>query len=246
MRNRAVVLGVCSLILLGWGCRSDAGRQGGNATSTSSDPGKRSEKIIDLPAFTGIELRLAAEVELTPGEVQEILVQGPSEVLENLNTEVKNGIWIISTNKKTQTKDVKVFITSPLIERVILSSSGSVSSTGIFKTKDAVELSLSGSGNIHFLAESKRVMGEVSGSGDIRMEGKTGSLEIEISGSGSVDASNLESEDVEVDISGSGDCRVDARDKLDVDISGSGEVRYKGNPKLRSKIQGSGNVSPMN
>lgn len=207
--------------------------------------GKRSEKIFKLEPFTGIDLRIAAEVELSPGDLQEVLIQADAEVLDHLNTSVKNGLWAISANKRIVQEEVKIFITSPLINRVILSSSGSIDCTGIFKSKEEVELKLSGSGGIHYLTEAEDLLCEVTGSGDIRAEGKTENLAVEISGSGSVNASNLEAEDVEVEISGSGDCDVDARDRLNVKISGSGLVRYKGDPKVRSNIQGSGNIRPM-
>lgn len=227
-------------------CQSNSNQtEEGKESAGATAAGKRSERIFKLEPFTGIDLRIAAEVELSPGDLQEVLIQADAEVLDHLDTSVKNGLWAISSNKRIVHEDIKIFITSPLIHRVILSSSGSIDCTGIFKSNEDVELKLSGSGNIHYLTEAKNLLCEVTGSGDIRAEGKAENLEVEISGSGSVNATNLEAEDAEVEISGSGDCDVDARDDLDVKITGSGLVRYKGEPKVRSRIQGSGNIRPM-
>lgn len=235
--------GLSCIAVIVSGCRPDSDKVGTPSGQFSENMG---ERIVDLAPFTGIDLRLAANVRLTPADVQEIRIQAPQKVLDKLNTEIRNGTWVISAGWRIKSsQEINIFISAPLIDRVILASSGSVNSMGMFRTQDKVELILSGSGTIHFLAEAKELFAGVSGSGIVRVEGKTESAEIDISGSGTVDAGSLKADEVEVDLSGSGDCRIDAREELDVNITGSGEVLYRGNPRIKSSIRGSGSVERM-
>jgi hypothetical protein len=239
------------IILLLAACNS-SGEQDDSDTSTGS-PSARQEQALDLDAFTGIRLYLPANVSLTPGKNREVRIQAPKEVLDDLITEVHDGVWTISTRNRLNSfsdwfhgeDDIKLFITAPLIYRVELSSSGSVHTTAPFETKGTVVLEVSGSGDIDYQGRSETLLCTVSGSGNIRVRGQAPVLDANISGSGSMELLDLNAEKAEVDISGSGDCKVNATETLDVEISGSGEVRYKGEPRLRSKIWGSGDVLPL-
>lgn len=247
-----LMLALIGVSILATSCQP--GQESGNNSPSSAPSSDVSEKSggqrFELEPITGISLQLAAHVTLSPGEKQEITIQGPQEILDELNTEVYEGVWRIGTISGINTTssfykgedDVKVFITMPEITSVELSSSGSIVTTGLFKTSGELILELSGSGDIHFLTEAGSVHCEVSGSGSIQVNGGARTLDAEISGSGSVQAEDLEVEAAKVEISGSGDCKVNAVDRLHAEISGSGEVLYKGDPDVRSRIWGSGDV----
>lgn len=64
----------------------------------------------------------------------------------------------------------------------------------------------------------------LSGSGDVTASGSARTVQIDVSGSGDADLAALNTVDADVRVSGSGDVRVGPTGKADIDISGSGDV----------------------
>lgn len=152
-------------------------------------------------------------------------------------------------NDKTVGKntDITVNISSPSIERLHVSGSGSMEIPGNIITPQ-LNTSVSGSGNIKIQSAdiTNQLIASVSGSGNIRiLSGSAKNEDIEVSGSGSIDVSYLPVENSFTEISGSGTARVHATNSLDASISGSGSIYYFGNPIVRSHISGSGRIIPL-
>lgn len=84
----------------------------------------------------------------------------------------------------------------------------------------------------------------ISGSGDIIADGQVQRLTVTISGSGRFDGKNLVARDGEIHIPGSGNILLNVSDSLSGDIAGSGNVDVAGKPKTRAvNITGSANVN---
>jgi cytoskeletal protein CcmA (bactofilin family) len=201
---------------------------------------------IVLPSFDGIDLAFDGEVILTPGPAQNVVIEGQQNIIDNIKREVKDGSWSISFIKNVKdAKDVKVYVTVPVMDHVGLSGSGSIRSTDKFGGLKDVELAVAGSGDIDMAIDAKTTKLRISGSGDIALAGSTGSLEIAISGSGDVTAKDLVSSACKVQISGSGDAAVHVNGELETLISGSGDVYYRGNANVTARISGSGEVEKI-
>ena len=214
-----------------------------NAISGQGDP---SERTLQLDDFTGLVLTTSADVYLTQGSTQSVRVVAQDNIIDNLETEVNNGVWKIKGKKPMRNyKAVNIYITIPDLSMAKISGSGDIEGQSAFRTENKVDLGISGSGDIELDIDAPAIDAGMSGSGDIELEGETGEFTISISGSGDVDASDLVSENCEVRISGSGGVKVHATDNLDVRISGSGDVYYKGRPSVNSRISGSGDLRSM-
>ncbi|TPW03264.1 MAG: hypothetical protein FD125_1669 [bacterium] len=83
----------------------------------------------------------------------------------------------------------------------------------------------------------------LSGSGDITARGAARAVQVDVSGSGDVDLAALNTVDADVRVSGSGDVRVGPTGKAAVDISGSGDVELTRRATAVSRtLSGSGDI----
>ncbi len=197
---------------------------------------------LNIADFHSFSLELPATVFLTQGSEQRVLVEAQSNVINDLEVDVRNGHWEIELDEcYRKYKDVVFYITIPEIEKIGVAGSGEVIGENTI-SEDNVELSIAGSGDIDLSLHVERLETKISGSGDMKLEGSTDFHEAAISGSGDISAYDLESEVTDASIAGSGSCRVHVNDALDVTISGSGDVYYKGDPSVNSVISGSGDI----
>ncbi len=201
---------------------------------------------LNLNDFNSLELNIDAEVRLTQGNPQRVVVEGQRNIIDLLEIDVRNDNWDIEFDRCVRrSEDLKIFITIPDIKTLQVGGSGLIFGENTFVGDDLI-LRISGSGDIDLAVDVEDIDSRISGSGKVRLEGITEDFEFKISGSGDYRTFDLESKRGEVDISGSGDAEVRVEDLLDVDISGSGDVKYKGRPILNVNISGSGRVIDAN
>ena len=210
--------------------------------------GPRVEKDLQLDDFNGIRLTFSADVYLTPGRSQSVRVSAQQNIIDLLETEVDNGIWKIDTEENIDDHSkIKIYITVPEMDYVKLSGSGNIYTEGLFENNGkAVEVGVSGSGDLQFRTNARSLSAAISGSGDIELKGSTDDISIRVSGSGDIDAIDLTARNCEVRISGSGNAKVHATQDLNVRVSGSGDVYYRGRPNVQSRISGSGDLESVN
>jgi hypothetical protein len=193
--------------------------------------------------FTGFVNAIAADVYLTQGRRQEVVVQAQENIIDNIRLHVNDGIWLIEYHDMVRwAQPVKIYITVPDLTKAAISGSGSIIGLTAFNNLENLDLVISGSGDLDLETESDELNVRISGAGDLDLSGTTEYFDILISGSGSIDAYDLETREAEITISGSGNVFLDVEDYLKVSISGSGSVFYHGTPEIDSHITGSGTV----
>lgn len=204
-------------------------------------------QTFDLPEIEGIDLCIAADVNLTYGETQEITVTAQQNVMDNLAKDISGNIWNIRFDEcMRKYEGLTIDITLPSLRKVEVSGSGDVKTTNLFPEQGDLDLDISGSGNIDLEIEADRIVSKISGSGDLELDGIANSQEFRVSGSGSLRSYDMPTNDIEIRISGSGTARVLSEETLDVKISGSGDVYYKGSPAINVDISGSGDLHNAN
>lgn len=201
-----------------------------------------------LPPVSAISLSIDANVVLTRGDSQTIMIEGQQNVINNIEKYVtSDGYWNIGYyNNVRNHSGVTIYITSPNIDYATISGSGSIHSTNTFTDTTNVYLKISGSGSIYMNTTAHLIESYISGSGRIEVSGNAYEHRIDISGSGDVCAFNLQTANTYVKVSGSGSSEVWVTDYLDVNISGSGSVYYKGYPQINANISGSGGIINFN
>jgi hypothetical protein len=201
-----------------------------------------------LPTVSAISLSIDANVILTRGDSQIVVIEGQQNIINNIEKYVTaDGYWNIGYyNNVRNHAGVTIYITAPLIDYATISGSGSIQSTNTFTDTTNVYLKISGSGYINIWTHAYLIESFISGSGRIELGGSAYEHRIDVSGSGDIRAYNLETTNTFVRISGSGNSQVWVNELLDVNISGSGSVFYIGNPQINANISGSGGIVNAN
>ena len=202
----------------------------------------------NVSSFTGVAVSLSADVQLTQGSPQRVVIEASENDLENIVTVVRGGILEIKREPlwRGNLKNVTIWITMPEVDALNLSGSASILAERAL-TADELEIKVSGSGKID-LRELKgnELSIIISGSGNVNLAGMADEMDIALSGSGGVRAQSLTVSECSVRISGSGNCDVDATDELEARISGSGRITYYSNPEVDASVSGSGRITKGN
>ncbi len=197
---------------------------------------------LNLSDFTGFELNVAAQVYLQEGDELEVTVRGQENIIDELETRVRNDIWEIEFDDCVEDSDVlRIFITAPGLNFIANNGSGKIQSEDILRIND-LEIKNNGSGEIQLSVEADIINARNTGSGKLEIEGVATTLDANLRGSGDLLAFDLLARDGQVEIDGSGDAQVNISDFLEIMIEGSGDVYYKGDPDLKVTTRGSGKV----
>lgn len=180
----------------------------------------------NLAEFHAIRIEGSCDVEATVGGEQSVLVSADDNLIDDLTTEVENGVLVISTRSGSNL-------------------SFRVGPKAVVSVRNLDALSIEGSGDARVSGvSSSGFQAKIEGSGDMRVSGNASKLTLSIEGSGDADLSGLECQDASVSIEGSGDARVHCTGSLSAAVSGSGDISYLGTPHTSISISGSGDVHP--
>ena len=205
-----------------------------------------SETRRSLPFFNSLSLEGSYELELTYGNDFYVELEGPSNIINHIQTIVDDKTLTFYSNECFNSVDkVKIYVTMPLIEAIWLNGSGSITSTNTLLA-DNLSIYADGSGKIDVALDALELRLSVMGSGLVDLYGIVDDEFININGSGKIRSFGLEALATEVQIIGSGNVEVRTLDELDVSIRGSGSVFYKGNPNVKTTLSGSGGVFDAN
>jgi hypothetical protein len=184
---------------------------------------------------------------LVKGTEGNLTLEGDSNLLEYIITEVKDGALVIKTKKGYTLKTgwnnpIKVTIPFQDIEKVTLAGSGDVVTKNTIDAK-SFEARLAGSGDITLDVNANSISAGVSGSGDITLKGQTTDLTARVTGSGDFHGFGLQAKNTEAKVTGSGGAEVVSTKSLKARVTGSGDIDYKGNPEKKdTKVTGSGDI----
>lgn len=217
-----------------------------------------------LQGFNSLKLQGPFNVFITIGATEQVKIDAPAEVLNDIIAEVNHGELNIHNKHENWFKNagrawysdknwwnrdnhprVSVYITAKSLEAISVSGSGKVIVNDAVTAK-YFDLTLHGSGKIETKVNTTSLHTVMSGSGVITVSGNAGSSSVRISGSGKFSGRDLVTENSTVHISGSGHADVNASDKVSASVSGSARVSYAGNPKsISTSKSGSGAISRM-
>ncbi len=215
-----------------------------------------------FPEFDQIESSGSFDVEVIKDSVRYVEIQAESNLIEFIETKIKNGrlsISIESNHCINNKQPILVIVHVPETNYLGLSGSGTI--IALENESNSLEINLSGSGNIETITNANEIYTTISGSGNVKIECEADYLLGTISGSGNIFAEGfakitdwtiigsgnivsnlLEQEESDCIINGSGNINVWATDILKVLINGSGNVIYSGNPDIDLTINGSGTL----
>jgi autonomous glycyl radical cofactor GrcA len=189
--------------------------------------GPKVTQTRDVPTYHELAVAGGVNVDIVPGETEEVVVTGGEDIIDRVRTVVEDGILRVSI------KDRGVVIGPDPFDDVRVKVSAAALET--IRVQGGADLNL---GRI----DRDTLTIEVQGGGDISASGTVSDLVVRIAGSGDADLRELEARTARIEVEGSGDVDVNVTDELDVSVQGSGDVTYRGNPRVRQRVEGSGEV----
>lgn len=195
--------------------------------------------------FKGINVSGGFAVEITQGNQESVRVEAQRNLLDNIRTEVKNGVLHIYNEGNISTnKGMKAYITVRELNKVDISGGVKVTGMSTFKA-NTFDLDMSGGSKVTLALNTKKLRAEMSGASKVELSGQADELVMNMSGASTVMATELESRNVRVGASGASKVKVFAKESLHVNASGASKVEYNGNPSVTTDVSGASKISKM-
>ncbi|MFP4227752.1 MAG: head GIN domain-containing protein [Salinivenus sp.] len=210
----------------------------------------------EVAAFTEIGFSVPGTVHLRQGEPQSVEVEGPQEVLDQLEVVVEEQTlhirsegsgswlrWIFGTSDRLETP-VDVYVTVPTIEGLSVAGSGDIVGETPLQSS-SLTLRNAGAGGFDLDLDTDEVELQGAGAGTTRLRGRTERFSAEVAGAGDVEAAELRTTTADVSVAGAGSLRLHVTDRLSAQVMGAGNVRYHGDPDVERNVMGGGTVEAI-
>ncbi len=214
----------------------------------SQAPALASTASFDLSNFDQVALMGPDSIRILPGPRFAVTAEGPQEALDQLDLRVEHGVlklgrkprkgWHWDTNKGS----VHITITMPVVHGVALSGAGDADVLAPIKGERFVA-DVSGAGDLKIQSASVQALEvHISGTGDVSLSGEADQVTLAVSGTGDVDARNLNARLARLDVSGVGDIRAHVSERVTGGISGVGDIDVTGGARCDMSSSGAGAV----
>lgn len=198
----------------------------GNPAAETAD--SKEQRQVD--PFTGVSAGSVFEVFLTQGPNYRLEVEAPAERMQQIRTEVEDGVLIIEfTGRERNLRDLKVHVTAPSLEYLHAGGASSMKGQSIL-TAPVMELKVSGAASMDVEVVAEQLTTEISGASGISLAGEATEHYLKASGVSRVRAYGLETNYTDVNSSGTSNVRINAKNKLTANASGTSTITVRGNP----------------
>jgi hypothetical protein len=196
---------------------------GGSNTSLIKGNGIIGTERREIDSFQAIKVEGTMNVSYRRATNVRVEVSGDQNLLPLINTQVVQGVLVISSTQSYQTqRPIVIELTSPSLSRVALQGASNITLKGL---------------------NDKSLQLDIKGSGDVNAEGNVSQFSVHTKGSGDVNAKDLKSIHADLQVTGSGNIANTVKQSLKASIAGSGDITYFGHPKnVAPQIAGSGHI----
>ncbi len=186
--------------------------------------------------FTSIDIEGAFEVEFKQMNAQEIIVEAPDNMIDNISTSVENGNLVIEDNNsfnwtRSYNYTLKIYVPICQIRQINIRDQVKISSTDTIVTDTLLidvysllaETDITLNTN-HFHLQIR------DATGNFIVKGKANSAYLFSEEVGYIFAQDFKCQKIDVINSSTGDCHVWAEQTLNASLRSSGDIIYSGNP----------------
>ncbi len=184
----------------------------------------------NVETFTSVRASGGMEVHITPGATAKVVVEADDNVIEDVETTVRNGQLNISLEDGVNYNNVtvKVFITAPGLNKINGSASAEIIVAGILESPGRIELNASSGSSIKAQVDAPEADVDASSGAEVNLTGKTRALDVHASSGAAINAFDLLSENTAADASSGAKVDTHASIKLDAKASSGGSISYRG------------------
>ena len=194
--------------------------------------------------FNSISVSSSFDVEVKIGPAAAIRVEADDNIMKYIVTNVSGNELRIKVEGMHNLNNVhmKVFITTPSLNRINADASASVKVVDILKGGGKLSFTATSSADIEAEVDAPEVEAEANSSGSVTLSGKTKNYKAQVSSSGDIKSAGLLSENADVEASSSGSANVYASVSLNANASSSGSIDYHGSATVKQSVSSSGSV----
>ena len=215
------------------------------STQTVRGSGNVVEDSREVSDVSGVALATIGDLEIEVGDSESLRIEAEDNLLEHLETSVRNGKLRIETRDTIRldtTKPVRYFLTVTGLDTIEISSAGNIEASDLAAEDFSIKISSTGDLSMGELnANSLEIDMSSTGKLDIA-GGAVESQNIDISSTGSYSAEELASSEADVRLSSTGSATIWVSDNLKANLSSSGDLRYRGNPTVEATTSSTGEV----
>lgn len=179
----------------------------------------------DLPRFTKLDAGGAFNVIISNGDKQLVEVETDENLMEKVNTKVKDGTLELSSKGIYNPTKLSVYLVMEEVEAIYASGACEIESEGALEA-GMLEIRASGASDVTLNVISENLRTESSGASTVRLSGKAEFHSIESSGASSVLATDLITQKTSADASGASSVKVFAEQDVVGEVSGSADIDY--------------------
>ena len=195
--------------------------------------------------FKGINTSGGFYVEITQGDTESLKIEAEENLIDNIKTEVRNGVLHIYSDKSISTSEgMKAYITVKELNEIDISGGVQVVGKSAFKT-NILKLDMSGASTVNMALNANKIIANMSGASKIELKGQVNDLKIAMSGASHAAVAELIAKDVNVTASGASKAKVHADKALHITASGASAVFYKGSPSISSDASAAARISRL-
>jgi Putative auto-transporter adhesin, head GIN domain len=194
---------------------------------TGCGGGERITQTRDVAPYQRLVIADDIDVDVVPGDGNQVEVYGGEDVLDRVETESRGG------ELRIDIRDRGIVIGDDPLGDVRVQVAAS--------DLDAVKIESSADVDLGELAIPELVL-EIKGAGEVEARGSADRLSATIQGAGDAELSELAVRTATVVVQGAGDARVNVSERLDVTVQGAADVAYRGDPVVTQDIDGAGDV----
>lgn len=193
---------------------------GSNLTKASYNFVREDRKV---DSFNEITIKCPAIIKYKKGSQGEVKIKAPDNVMKSITTTVSNNKLVIELSENFSFNGpIEFEITGDDLNNIVVEGKANI----VIDDLNTKNLNIS-----------------VSGSSDLHIKGKVNNLSVSVSGLGNIHADKLKAENVLVAISGSGTVEAYASNSSELNVSGLGNVNIFGKPKNRKEnVTGVGHI----
>jgi hypothetical protein len=183
------------------------------------------------------------EVHLRNGTDTYVQINTDENLLSFIDTEIRDGILIITQQKKLiSKKKIELVINYVDLEVIRVMGAALIKNEGYLRAED-LEIRMEGAGVIDLKIMSDNLQVVLSGAGMVKLDGEVVRQDLSLTGAGKLEAFELESRECKISVGGLGSAEIFVTDRLEASIEGIGGIEYAGDPpELVTEINGLGKI----
>ena len=178
-------------------------------------------------SFDEIRVNCSADVYLTQGNNQSVVVETEASNQDKILTQVEGNTLVITTKRYTNlhTRRLRVYVEIPQINGLTVNGSGDIHATSINGKNLTINIKGSGDVNVGKL-HLDELMATIMGSGDLDFNGMVNTVKLGVRGSGDSRINGLQCDRADINVAGSGDILISGKaSNAYVTMQGSGDLK---------------------